>query len=421
MAAATIRWAALPSTLLRDASARGLSAFVRLVLVDVVAGGQVTALPGLTVYSPGLAAEELQATTRGVEKALAELAAAGLILHDRARRVVWSVASAEASSNGLRNPAQVSGWNRYWTTIPSCQPKDTAREWLFRMLQEKGPQFSEAFAKFARPGVVTVPETVPVTVPETVQGTALTSPDLTETLPHLDPSPDPTSTRPPGQLTTVRKLVQHLGDPLLAGKLNAVWACQPDLDIAVEMFLGRVPAWVNDPSAWLVAQARKLHDDPDALKAFRERADEIRAERVRAAERETERQRREAEREEREREAERQAAERRAALEAEWAELYARNALPAEPPQAFVWRVQDAQHPHDPRGFLVLQYQSVTGRTMREAHADAAARGFSTELPASHPGRRAASATSKVPERATTVKGGSGADETTHPAGLTGS
>lgn len=188
----------MPSTLLRDASARGLSAFVRLVLVDVVAGGQVTSLPGLLVYSSGLAAEELAATPRGVEKAVEELVEAGLLVHDRRHRTVWSVVAAEANLNGARNPAQVRGWKRYWTTIPECEPKRAAREWLFAELARKGAKFVEEFAEFAGASVETVTETVSGTVPDTVQGTALTrtrtkTETRTRTRTHAEPAPNPES------------------------------------------------------------------------------------------------------------------------------------------------------------------------------------------------------------------------------------
>lgn len=188
------RWAPMPSTLLRDASARGLSAFVRLVLVDVVAGGQVTSLPGLLVYSSGLAAEELAATPRGVEKAVEELVEAGLLVHDRRHRTVWSVVAAEANLNGARNPAQVRGWKRYWTTIPECAPKRAAREWLFAELARKGAKFAEEFAEFAGSNGETVSQTVSETVSDTVQGTALTrTRTRTETRTRTGTPPAPTT------------------------------------------------------------------------------------------------------------------------------------------------------------------------------------------------------------------------------------
>jgi len=443
------RWLAVRQTLSREAKNAGLTMFERVLLFDLASGAQVGQVPGLFLFSLALAAEDLGVTVRGTEKGMARLVETGFVRYDRTARVVWREAGAIDFLGQVRTPMQIRSWSKAWAAIPDCPLKRTAAERLFAMVREKGTAFAEECAKVF--GVYSGSDSGSNPVSDSGsdsgsnQGSAFT---LTlDPHPHPEPSPEPGSPQgspskpsptttpeptkaeaargesheeiqpesesgetrqeiheedppraapPPkprktGELAAVRKLVAHLGDPMLASRLRDAWCGGADLDIAVELYLAQLAdqTGLRSPGAWLLAQVRRLHDDPDALEAFREQADEIRAERVRTAEREADRQRREAEREEREREAERQATERRAALEAEWAELYAKNALPGEPRAAFAWRVQDAQHSHDPRGFLVLQYQSATGRTMREAHADAAARGLSTELPASFPIRPA--------------------------------
>lgn len=384
--ATRIRWAALPSTLLRDASAKGLSAFVRLVLVDVVAGSQVTALPGLTIYSPGLAAEELQATSRGVEKALVELVQAGLIVHDRAHRVVWSVASAEANANGCRNPAQVSGWIRLWTAIPECAPKRAAREWLFRMLEDKGPQFSEAFAKFSGSDAETVSETVPETVSGTVMETALTRPAPVHVPvpapppdPHLQPDPSETpepATRRPGELARVAELVAKFGDPGLVSILRNAWA-GPDLDVLVEQLVERAGErpGLKSPVGWIVSQVRKLRNDPEALAAWTDTMAKEREQRLR--DEQAERDRKAAH--DRKVEAHREG---QAAWDRELAELHERLGLAGETPEAYEARARFGTLQRPFGGAIYAdRYRTATGRDVEDAIAEGLASGRVAVLP----------------------------------------
>ncbi len=414
--------------------------FERVLLFDLASGAQVGHVPGLFLYSLALAAEDLGVTVRGAEKGMARLVELGFVRYDRDARVVWREAGAIDFLGQLRTPMQIRSWSKPWEAIPECTQKRAAAEWLFAMAREKGPAFSDEFARVLgrQPGSDSGSEfgsdsdsdsgsdsgsALTKTITKTKTKTKTTTKAAADPPP---PEPAPTPSRPPGQLTTVRKLVAHLGDPLLAGKLNTAWACQPDLDIAVESFLGRIPPWVTDTSAWLVAQVRKLHDDPESLAAFRLDTIEIRARQAAAQEAERERQERQERQRVEEAERARQEAERRERAQREWNELAALHGLPGESAEAYTHRALAGHYAerYGPNGFAtkaqVDRYAKVAGRPLAEALVEAESLGKVAVLAPTFV-EGAASAQSKVPERAATVKGGSAPDETGHPAGLTGS